>query len=148
MKYAQFWFLEKGLGIVYFTTFSRWFFKKKKKKRFSCHILLTDQTSLSDWLYFLRYWAICVLQLCPPGCDVIDFEINLIFLIKLLFSMFEKSDIKFKYLEDKKIFQGEIKSIFHHFWRAFICQKLSQIWESALQVLIWQSLWSKDVFLS
>ena len=29
--------------------------------------------------------------------------------------MFEKSDIKFKYLEDKKIFQGEIKSIFHHF---------------------------------
>ena len=26
-------------------------------------ILLTDLISLSDCLYFLRYWAICVLQL-------------------------------------------------------------------------------------
>ena len=28
-----------------------------------------------------------------------------------------------------KSFYGEIKSIFHHFWRAFICQKLSQTWQ-------------------
>ena len=32
-------------------------------KCISCCILLTDQISLLDWLYFLRYWAICVLQL-------------------------------------------------------------------------------------
>ena len=29
-----------------------------KEKYFSCYILLTDQISLSDCLYFLRYWAI------------------------------------------------------------------------------------------
>ena len=29
----------------------------------ACYILLTDQISLSDCLYFLRYWAICVLWL-------------------------------------------------------------------------------------
>ena len=32
-------------------------------KSFSCYILLTDQSSLPGSLYFLRYWAICVLQL-------------------------------------------------------------------------------------
>ena len=30
---------------------------------FSCYILLTDQISLSDFLYFSIYWAICVLKL-------------------------------------------------------------------------------------
>ena len=49
-------FLEKGLGIVSPPHFV-------KEKYFSCYILLTDQISLSDCLYFLRYWAICVLHL-------------------------------------------------------------------------------------
>ena len=57
------------------------------------------------------------------GCDVINFEIDLIFLrIPFLF-MTKKSRQKFKYLENeksfqgeiKKSFQGEIKSILHHF---------------------------------
>ena len=34
-----------------------------QEKYFSCCILLTDQISLSDCLFFLRYWSICVLQL-------------------------------------------------------------------------------------
>ena len=34
-----------------------------QQKCFSCYILLTDQISLPGCLYFLRYWAICVLQL-------------------------------------------------------------------------------------
>ena len=34
-----------------------------KQKCSSCYILLTDQISLPSCLYFLRYWAICVLQL-------------------------------------------------------------------------------------
>ena len=32
-------------------------------KCFSCNILLADQISLSGWLLFARYCAICVLQL-------------------------------------------------------------------------------------
>ena len=34
------------------------------------------------------------------------------------FYMTEKSRQKFKYLENKKTFSNEIKSIFHHFWKA------------------------------
>ena len=34
-----------------------------QEKCFSCHILLTDQISLFDCLYFCRYWEICVLHL-------------------------------------------------------------------------------------
>ena len=34
-----------------------------QEKCFSCYILLTDQISLFDCLYFLRYWAICVIRL-------------------------------------------------------------------------------------
>ena len=34
-----------------------------EEKYFSCYILLIDQVSLSGCLYFVRYWAICVLLL-------------------------------------------------------------------------------------
>ena len=39
-------FLEKDLGIV-------------SVPHFASHVLLTDQISLSDCRYFLRYFAIC-----------------------------------------------------------------------------------------
>ena len=52
-------FPEIGLGLVS----PPHFLKKKKEKGFSCYILLTDLMSLSDCLYFSKYWAICVLQL-------------------------------------------------------------------------------------
>ena len=64
-----------------------------------------------------------------PGCDVKNSEISLIFLIKLFFDMIENSRQKFKYLENEKRFYGEIKSIFHHFKRAFRYQKMPQTWE-------------------
>ena len=50
-----------------------------------------------------------------PACDVIVFEINLIFLIKLFRYMTKKSRQKLKYLENEKSFWGEIKSIFYYF---------------------------------
>ena len=34
-----------------------------EEKSFLYYALLTDQISMSDCLYSLRYWAICVLQL-------------------------------------------------------------------------------------
>ena len=36
-----------------------------------------------------------------------------------------------------KSFWGEIKSIFHHFWKAFSCPKLSQTWECAFDSCNW-----------
>ena len=50
----------------------------------------------------------------------------LILSIKPFFYMTKNSRQKFKYLENAKRFKGEIKIIFHHFQRAFSCQKLSK----------------------
>ena len=52
-------FLKKGQGIVS-PPHSVYDFSTKIML---CYILLTDQMSLSDCLYFLKYWAKCVLQL-------------------------------------------------------------------------------------
>ena len=52
------------------------------------------------------------------------------------FATWPKSqDKNFKYLENKKSFWGEIKSIFHNFQRAFSCQKLSQTWKYTFKAL-------------
>ena len=56
---AKFDFLDKDLGIVSPAHFVYDFSTKCS----SCYILVTDQISLYGCLYFLRYWAICVLQL-------------------------------------------------------------------------------------
>ena len=63
-----------------------------------------------------------------PGCDVINFEIIFIILIKPFFYMAKKSIQQCKFVEKENSFQGEIKSIFHHFKGLFICQKLFQTW--------------------
>ena len=46
----------------------------------------------------------CIAIVCFPGCDVINFETNFIFLIKQLFWMAKKSRQKSKHLENKKSF--------------------------------------------
>ena len=57
----------------------------------------------------------CIAIVYCPDCDVIKFEINLIFLLKPLLYMNKKPRQKFKYLVNEKRFEGEIKSIFYHF---------------------------------
>ena len=52
-------FLEKGLGIVSPPHFCMIL----QEINFSCYILLTNQISLPNCLYYLRYWSVCVLQL-------------------------------------------------------------------------------------
>ena len=59
-----------------------------QQKCSSFYILLTDEISLPGCLYFLRYWAICALQLFVNQVVtsyIIDFEINFIFLIEPFF---------------------------------------------------------------
>ena len=53
----------------------------------------------------------CISIVCFPCCDVVSFEINFIFLIKPFSYMTKKSRQKFKYLENEKSFQGEIKNL-------------------------------------
>ena len=68
----------------------------------------------------------CVGIVCETGRDVINFEINLIFLIKSLSYTTKNSSKKPKYLENEMSFKSEIKSIFHHSQRAASYQKLSK----------------------
>ena len=65
----------------------------------------------------------CVAIVSFSGCDFMNFETNVIFLMKPFFYMTKKSRQKLKYLENKENLQAEVKSIFHHFQRAFSCQK-------------------------
>ena len=99
-----------------------------QKTYFSCCILLRDQISFFNCLYFMRYLAICVIA-CYQVCDLINFEIYLSFLIKPFSYMTKKSEQKFKYLENENSFNREIKRIFHRFKRDLSCQKFFQTWE-------------------
>ena len=58
------------------------------------------------WLSLLLEMLVnvCIAIVCLPGCDVIDFEINLIFLTKPFSYMTKKSRHKLKYLQNEKSF--------------------------------------------
>ena len=58
-----------------------------EKKHFSSYILLAEQISLSGWLPLLCeiLGNMFIVIVCWPGWDVINFEINLVFLIKPFF---------------------------------------------------------------
>ena len=59
--------------------------------------------------------TMCIIIVCWPSHDVINFEINVISLIKSFTCRTKKSRQKYKYLENKKSFSNEIKSIFYNF---------------------------------
>ena len=81
------------------TSCSAWFLEKN----FTCYILLSDKISLSGCRETL--WNRCIVIVCEAGCEVINFEINLILLLKIFFSyMTKKSRQKFKYLESETSF--------------------------------------------
>ena len=69
------------------------------------------------WPYV--YFDLSILIVCV--CDVMNFEVNLILIIKPLFEHFLSRD-HFRYLENKKAFKMKQK----YFLRAFRCQKVAQ----------------------
>ena len=77
----NFSFLEKGLGIVFPSHFMYDFSTKT-----SCYVLVADQISLSDCLYFLRYWVLSLAQ--KNICNLIGWEKYNIGRICTLFSIF------------------------------------------------------------
>ena len=73
--------LEMGWGIVS----SLHFVYDFQEKCFVCYILLTDQISLPDCLYLLIYCQYVCCNCLLTVCDIMAFEMNLIFLIKSFF---------------------------------------------------------------
>ena len=94
-------FLKKDLGIVFPSHCLYDFSKKMFLKFYSI-----------NWPYFIAWLSLLleilvnmyIVIVCWAGCDVINFEINLIILIKSFSYMTKKSKPKFKYLENKKSF--------------------------------------------
>ena len=67
------------------------------------------------WMPLIREILInmCVVILCQPGCDVINFELNLIFLIKLFFLHVQKIKTKkLGILRTKSAFKMDLKAFF------------------------------------
>ena len=104
--------LEKGLGIVSPLHFPHTFSRKM-------FLVLYSIKWPNFFVSNIRLYSMCIAIVCWPSCDVINFEINLIFLIKPFFNITENSRQKFKYLENEKNFEDEIKSISHHFLKDF-----------------------------
>ena len=92
---------KKGLELVSLPDFLHEFWRKIF---FLLHSI--KWPNIIVWLLMLReiLGNRCIVIVCWPGCDVICFEINLIFLIKLHFLLTKKSRQKFKYLENEKCF--------------------------------------------
>ena len=93
-----------------------------------------------NWLNFIVWFPLRLEILGNSSIKIVlnqamtlTFEINLVFLIKPFWYMTEKPRQKLRYLENEKSFLVEIKSSYHHFSRAFSCQKLSPTWESAFK---------------
>ena len=81
---------------------------------------------------------------CFTCFDVVNFEINLTFLIKLFFYMTKNTKQKFRDLENQKRFWGEIKIIFCYLLLFFKNFKLSKIAsELRVQVFVIISEWEK-----
>ena len=120
-RYPQYWFFRKGPGNNFPPHFGYDSFRKMFLLLYS-----VNRPNLSDCLYFLIYWVICVLHLFVPQVETpqflkcLFFFWNLMFLIKPSFYMTRNSRQTFKYLE--KGFQGEIKNIFINF-KGFLVAK-------------------------
>ena len=72
------------------------------------------------WLFLIRgiLGNMSIAIFCKRGCDVMNFEINLIFLMKLFFNMTKTSTQKRKYLENEELSRWNIMH-FSLFQRAF-----------------------------
>ena len=76
--------------------------------------------------------------ICFPGCDIINFEINLVFLIKPFFYMTENSRKKIKYVENRKILRWN-KKHFLSFLKSFqLCafNEITYFWEEIKLIVI------------
>ena len=100
-RYAQFWFFGKGLRIVSLPHFVYDFIRKMFHMLYSI-----NWPNFIAWLPLLLEILVntCIAIVCWPRCDVIDFQINLIYLMKPFSYMTKKSRQKFKYLDNEKSF--------------------------------------------
>ena len=113
MLFFFFFKKKRGLELVFLPHFLHEFWRK---------IFLSysiNWPNFIEWLLSVRTILSNMCIVWYPGCDVMNFKINLIFLIKPFFYMTKKSRQKCKHLENEKSFRDEIKKHFLSFLRDF-----------------------------
>ena len=89
----DFWFFKKEFGTRLSTTFCGWLYKKK-----ICYILYWSNywSNFIVWLLLLLEISgnICLVFVYYPVCDVVNFEINLSFFVKLFSYITKKTKQK------------------------------------------------------
>ena len=94
-------YLEKDLGIVYP---AHLVYDYSKKNFLTLYSIKWPSFLVRLPLLLEIFVSMCIVVVCPFGCGVLNFEINLNFIIKPLLYMPYKSIQKFKYCENKKSF--------------------------------------------
>ena len=108
-RHAQIWFFSIGCSNSFFTRFWVRFWRK-----IFLMIYSINWRNFIVWLSLLLEILdnVCIAILCFQGFDAINFEIDLIFLIKSFFYLSKKSWRASKYLENKKAFKVKAKAFF------------------------------------
>ena len=116
--------IKKKSGTGLLASFSVWFLMKNS------YVLLIDQISLPDCLYFLICWAICVILYFPDRDEITKFEINLNFPTSSFNKWTKKSGQNLNIFRTKKTFQMKQKPFFITFKELFIeAKKVKSFWE-------------------
>ena len=92
-------FLDKGLGIV-----SPAYFVYDFSTKMFLMLYSINRPNSIVWLPLLLeiLGNMCIAIVCKPGCDVINFKINLIFLIKPFFYMTKNVKTKTEICRERK----------------------------------------------
>ena len=98
---------RRGMELVFFH------FLHFRRKIFVLLSFIPDRILLPGYLHFGRYCNMCMVIVCWRDRDVINFETDLIFLIKPFFYLTKKSRQEIKSLEKEKSLKKT--SSFHHF---------------------------------
>ena len=99
MMKSAFYFMLKALFVLEILTFLLWYFGYLEKWEAKINFK-------SVWLPLLLEILdnICTVIICCPVCEVINFETNFSFLVKLFFYVTKKSGQNCKYLKNEKSF--------------------------------------------
>ena len=124
-------FLEKGLGIV-----SPPHFEKDFSRKMVLMLYSIDWPNFIVWLPLLLeiLGNMCIAIVCYPGCDVMDFEINLIFLIKPFFLQDQKVMAKTEISWERKELLRSNKKHFSSFLKCFQFPKIVSDLRVRLQI--------------
>ena len=130
--------IKRGLELVFLPHFRHKYWRKIFVLLYSI-----NWPNFIVWLPWLCeiLGNMCIAIACKPCYDVMNFEVNFIFLIKPIFIHDQKVVAKLKYFENRKSFYDEIKTFLVIFKGLSIKQTTQFFWEGESPTLINYLVW-------